>query len=199
MTAGELYGTLTGRFKDVPPVEDMYSAIGIVSDYLATRLFLTGSDLLREEVSLEYGVGVNTMALPYGLIGTIEPPYILNAAGDGVGTLEPLPRGMRSRFVNKPGVPQYFEISGDALVLYPTPSLAYSVIFEASVPPEKPVGPNDDIPFNGLFDYIFREVVLLVMIQGGSAVMQADAYLSKTLDGIDRNRSTRKVGYRYFV
>jgi len=199
MTAGELYETLTNRFKGTPPVEDMYSAIGIVSDYLATRLFMLGSTLLRGEVALNYVIGVNTAILPLGLIGTIEPPFVLNAVGDPINTLEPLPRGLRSQFSGKTGTPQYFEISGNSLVLYPTPDQVCTVIFEASMPPVKPTKSGDAIPFNGLFDFIFREVVLLVMLQGGSAVMQADAYLARTLDSIDRNRSTRTVRYRYFI
>ncbi len=200
MTAGALYETLTGRFKDVPPVEDMYSAIGIVSDYLATRLFMLNSKLLRQEVSLGYTAGVNTSALPSNMIGTVEPPFVLNATGQPGGSeLYPLERGARSQYVGYTGRPECYEIIGSTLALYPTPEKAYTVIFEASVFPAKPAVAADPLPFNGLFDFIFREVVLLVMLQGGAAVLQVDPYLAKTLDGIDRNRSTRKVRYRYFV
>jgi hypothetical protein len=201
MTAGELYESIISKFGDAPPVETMYSAIGIVSDYLASRLFMLGSDLLREEVSLAYEAGVNTADLPFGLIGTIELPFAVNSIGDRYAPeLTPLPRGMRSILRGAPnGTPRHFEITGDSLVLFPAPAQPCTVIFEASIPPEKPTMPSDDIPFNGLFDYIFREVVLLVMQQGGGAVMQADAYLTKTLDAVDRNRATRTVAYRYFA
>lgn len=200
MTAGDLYASLTDRLTGAPPVEDIYSAIGIVSDYLATRLFLLNSKLLRQEVTLEYAAEVNAAALPANMIGTVEPPFILNAVGQPGGTeLYPLERGMRPQYVGYSRKPECYEIVGSTLVLYPTPDQACSVIFEASLFPAKPLIESGLIPFNGLFDFIFREVVLLVMMQGGSAVLQADPYLAKTLDGIDRNRSTRKVRYRYFV
>jgi len=200
MTAGDLFESLTDRLTGTQPVEDVYSAIGIVSDYLATRLFALGSKLLRQEIQLTFDTGVNTAAFPANMIGTVEPPFALGVSGLKSGPdLEPLPRGLRSTYSGRTGRPDYFEIIGNSLVLYPTPEKAYAVTFEASMYPVKPVISSDAIPFNGLFDFIFREVVILVMLQGGGAVLQADGFLTKTLDGIDRNRSTRKVGYRYFV
>lgn len=200
MTAGDLFETLTARLSGVQPVENMYSAIGIVSDYLATRLFALGSKLLREEVELLFDSGESTATLPPNLIGTIEAPFCLRAVtGPLVMNLEPLPRGFRAYYPNVTGPPDYYEILGSSLVLYPTPDRAYVVNFEASAYPVKPVVESDPLPYNGLFDYIFREVVILVMLQGGGAVLQADGFLAKTLDGLDRNRSTRKVSCRYFV
>ncbi len=199
MTADSLYSSLTSRFTGKPPVEDMYSAIGIVSDYLSTRLFLNGSKLLNEEVSLRYASGVNSAGLPDNMLGTVEPPFVLNIIGQTGGIdLLPLPSGYRSSFVGVTGTPEYYEIKGADLFVYPTPNKASTVVFEASLAAIKPTTGTDLIPFNGLFDYIFREVVLLVMLQGGSAVMQADAYLSKTFDAIDRNRANRTVIPRYF-
>ena len=172
MTAGDLFETLTERLTGSKPVEDMYSAIGIVSD--------------------------NVAALPSSMIGTVEPPFVLDDIQGGTN-LEPFPRGLRSQYIGRTGPPDYHEIVGNTLVVYPTPDQAYTVTFEASMFPVKPTIATHLLPFNGLFDFIFREIVIMVMLQGGAAVIQADAFLTKTLDGIDRNRSTRKVRYRYFA
>lgn len=200
MTAGELYESLTTRIANSPaPVENLYSAIGIVSDYLATRLFSLGSKLLRKEVVLSYAAGVSKATLPSNLIGTVEAPFFLQNGITGGTNLDPLPADIRAYYAGRTGTPDYFEIVGNSLVLYPTPDQAYTVTFEASLYPDKPATVDEDVPFNGLFDYIFREVVILVMLQGGGAVLQADAFLTNTLDGIDRNRVSRKVSYRYFI
>lgn len=196
MTVGELFETLTGRLTKVAPVEDICSAVGIVSDHLSSRLFLQGSPLLRREVSLTFPAGVSTATMPFGTLGMVEPPFVLKDISKGDVNLLGLESGERVKYVGQSYKPERYEIVGKTFRVFPTPDQTYKVVFEASVRPERPETFDDDLPFDGLFDHIFREVVLLVMLQGGSAVVQADAFLKGTFDAIDRNRANRTVRWR---
>jgi hypothetical protein len=198
LTVGELFESLIDRLAGTEPVEDLYSAIRITTDFLAHRLFLNGSQLLRQELTLSFPEGVNTAILPSGILGTIEPPFILHVEGTpGGDNLTPLPHGGRACYAGRTGKPERYEIVRNVLRLFPTPDQAYTVTFEASITPDHPTAPSDVLPFDSIFDYVYREMVILVMLQGGGAVLQADGFLKLTLDALDRNRTNRTVRWRY--
>jgi hypothetical protein len=200
MTVGELFESLTTRLTEAQtePAEDIFSAVGIVSDYLATRLFLMESQLLRTVITLNFPTGVSTVFMPDGILGTIEPPFTIES-DKGTDNLTSLPIGSRARQTGETGQPRFYELIGRRFYVYPVPDQTYTVRFEGSKRPDRPTALTDDIPYDGLFDYVFREVVLLVMMNGGGAVATADAYLKENFDNLDKNRAKRTARFRMVI
>ena len=169
------------------------SVVNIITNYL----WLRKSDLLRETVSTQIFAESNQITLPDGFLALdIEP------------TLEVISTGVRTRLTNLPeerrysditdvanaNTPQYFDLVGKQINVYPFPDedvIVYTSIFKR---PDVLTRFDSLLPFDGLFDDIIADAAFK-MSNVGYMILQDASFISTIQTMVDRiiNMRTKKT------
>jgi hypothetical protein len=196
MTGQELLNKLLVRLGKSEVNIDFISAINSVSGIISKRLWLNQSDFLRSDFAATYAASNPLVYLPEGFLGFVERPYI-NVSGS-VSRLSPLPAEADSMFMVE-GSPAYYEMRGtSALKLYPTPAAAGTLVGRYYAKPDNVAALSEDLPFEGFFDDIYFDALILVAQQGIFLTVTPvfEQTMAKQVDITISSRAPRKVRWR---
>jgi hypothetical protein len=195
-TVGELLTSLLPRIPKANISMSFLDAMQAALDIIVKRLWLKHSDLIKTPLNPDISVAAETdnFTLPSDYLGFVEPPFV--TYGGATYQLQPLPPASRYSFP-EPGQPQYYELLGSTVYLYPTPDSSISVKGLYYMNPPKLTALSSTIPFNGLFDQVFRDVVLMVGGQGIAIIVQPqfEAFMRSQVDQVLQLHSPKRVGF----
>lgn len=168
------------------PVMDLPSAVQAVTDFVIPIILPTNGSVLQESGAYEYISGASSADLNDKFISFAEAPYCVTTASE----LKPMTKELR-HFFTTTGNPERYEIRGNRLFLYPTPSADVTIATEEYRRPSVVTNMTDDVPFSGLFDHVYRAVVPAVA-NGGVIVME-----DPTVQQMIRNQVITTLNMRF--
>lgn len=116
--------------------------------------------------------------LPSDFWGLKENPYI-----DGQKyVLQPLPNKDVALQLTTAGLPQYYEIKGTKMYLYPPPASDYTIKGDYFQRPTAVSALTDTMPFNEIFDDAISEAVVMLYEKGSSNQAEAMIMVQKYID-----------------
>lgn len=178
MTAQELFDTLLPRLASAAPPSDTFiGALNNAIDVISRRLMYRRSQLLIKNATDDIAVGDEAVALPPDYCGFDGRPKVGNT------DLTMLPPGMRNTF-DSPGSPQYYDLIGGRLNIYPTAVAAATIKYSYFARPEKLTQLADDIPWYGLLDSIIGEALVEIGRTGqwSSVTAQWELFIGRQVD-----------------
>lgn len=173
LVTGKLLRMLAGSVPVMTGLEAVNSAVNVIGLELVRRR----ADLAQEEISLGYGVGVSSKALPDGFMGFVGHPVVV----DGYELVVVPDLATMTELAGQTGTPQYYRKVADELYLYPLPATACTVKATAKIVPvlELP----DDLPWLGLFDNLIATGAMQLSVHG-YGLLSSPAFLAMIDKGI---------------
>ncbi|KKW05295.1 MAG: hypothetical protein UY41_C0057G0001 [Candidatus Moranbacteria bacterium GW2011_GWE1_49_15] len=193
---GDLLDIVIGRFAKInkPPMIDFLTAANMTMDIIYRRLMTKKSELILGSFSQAVLANASTVTLPTDFQGFFERPYISGSTWH----LDPLPGEYRASLTT-PGRPQFYELRGTTMTLFPRTSAALTIVGQYYKKPVKFTALTNVIPYNGLIDNVLQEGSIAVGMTGMGALLDAQfqAIMSKMIDEVLAFRSPRTVRFHY--
>ena len=156
-TVLDLVKATAPQLKQIPsPAMSAIEAVNAAMDILFKHLVTLGSDLVKADYELEFAISDASKALPDDCRGLAGKPQVTTMAKP----LEPLVVENRAAYYGQSGVPECYDLRGFNLLLYPVPAEACTVIGEYWQTPTKATAMTSIIPYNGMFDEVFKEALV---------------------------------------
>lgn len=163
MTLIELMDKVVPRLVGSPSCT-LFEAVREVQAIISNRLLMARSEMLREELTIDFMLGDSSVELDQEFQSVSERPYV-----DGKSPLSPLNR-VEKHTLQTPGSPRYYDIVGKTLWLYPPPDENMTVRIPAFIRPMTPTDLADTLPFFGDLDSVFVEGCVGLLSLGLGAV-----------------------------
>jgi hypothetical protein len=155
-----------------------------------------GSDLIKSEQSEDLAADECDITLPTDMLAIANHP-VISYTGTTRKTLYPLPEDKRWSYEDT-GVPQYYEVRGTIMRVYPTCDQAVTVRFE-TYDRQSVESMTADVPYGGLFDDLIIE--LLVRYGANPAAASVDPSLElmvrKAVDQVIGRRVPKNIRFRF--
>lgn len=164
MTAREMYENLILPQLAAMGAEVKAPALVSINEVIrqiAVQMMESGSDLVRYTWRPTVTATRTRAYFPDGFQGLREHP-VLVATNDRLAAVDD---AIRAELMGSSGRPEYYEIQGDYLALFPTPDASYQLQAECWVFTEE-IGFDEDIPFGGRLDRVIADASLQVIIGG---------------------------------
>jgi hypothetical protein len=204
MTASELLVKILPRLPSAPPTVAFMDALNLAIRVIADRLWELRSPILNSDFALTVTAHIAIVTLPTGFLGLKSDP-VLDWDGSR-STLEHLPTGYKydSRYKDE-GIPECFELLPTTMKLYPTPkspttsAKVYGDCFAFPAALTTLAGATGTIPFNGIFDMMLIDTVLMLGLKGLPSVIEPpmQAYLKTQVDQLADRRPYKTIVWRY--
>jgi len=162
MTVADLLDVVLGRMAGEPQCS-LLEAVGGVQSAIFRQLLAVRSDLIQDEIELEYSAGEYQALLPEEFYAVAERP---NISGERT-YLNLLDRS--GSVVLPDGPPRMYSQKGRKFLIYPTPLADVSIRLPAFVKPEIPTSLDDELPYDGTMDDVFAELCAAYMQTGRAA------------------------------
>lgn len=192
MTAGDLFDILLPRLAATPATDTFLGALNNAVLVASRRLLFRRSSILAAEYSSSFSANTASADLPEGYLGFTQdaPPTI---SGTRLSLLPPGKYGSYS----EAGTPEYYDIRGGKLNLYPTPNVSAVVSGLYYKRPTRTTLMTDDIPWFGIFDDLLGEAVLVGLKTGqwASITPAWEALISREVDKMLTMYSNRTVSF----
>ena len=178
MTVQELItGKLARMLAGTVPVLTGLEAVNAAVNVIGLELVRRKSDLSMQKISLSYSKEAISQTLPDGFMGFVGHPGI--AEDEIMAVVPDLNTALGLRGI--PGTPEYYDVVGDQLFLYPEPATACTVTALAKLVPLLEM--SDDLPWLGLFNDLLA-VAAVQLSQQGLALLAAPAFLAMIDKGV---------------
>ena len=158
MTLLDLFQSHIGAISE--PRMAVVPAAQLVTEIILSTLLQYHPAILQESGEYALAANVPHVVLHDDFLSFAEPPY----HEEGRTQLAPLPKGMRREITT--GNPTYYEIKGDRAVIFPTPTATGTLLTEEYRRPGVLTSMADDIPFSGLFNIVYIDLVPRIMKDG---------------------------------
>lgn len=192
MLASELMESVVPRLGTTPRM-NIIDAVNAVTSVLFRHLMEKRSDLVRSTLWLTVPSGTNGKALPAGFRGLAEQPV----AGGRV--LQPLPKNMLAKMQATSGIPVFYRVTGSILELFPVPDSDTAILLSCWHYPGNISSMADIIPFCGIFDDLYRELVALLCSSGSTLLLTSDQAvvlaIRDAVDGATAMRVAKRVEF----
>lgn len=179
MTAGELLNILLPRLSKEPSADTFIGALNNAILVVTRRLLYRKSSVLKEEYSTTFGANTASATLPEGYLGFCldAPPSV---SGKPLCPLPPFKYGTYS----ETGTPEYYDIRGGKMNLYPTPAEAVVVKALFFYRPVRLTSMSDDLPWYGLLDDLLGEAIAVIAKTGqwGAITAEWEALVNREVD-----------------
>jgi hypothetical protein len=185
MTVIELMGIVLPRVTGTPTCT-LFEALRELLAIISNRLLLARSDLLREELSVNFSSTRANVTLYPEFQSMSERPYVV-----GKRPLNPLGR-MDKSSLQTPGEPKYYDMVGKTLWLYPPPDANVTVKIPAFVRPVTLTEMDEDLPFFGDLDTVFVEGCVGLLSLGLGAVADPN-FIGLLQNKIDQLLAARNI------
>ncbi len=142
-------------------------------------LTLLNSDTLVTEAegsSITVMMQNEYVALPTGFFGLGDRPEDRLIILNNRRRLSPLPSRDVAMHYLSPGIPQYYEILGTNMYLYPAPAEALTIVGRCYILPTKATTYSDTVPFSGMFDDVIGEYTIAAYKGEPLRVLQGMVY-----------------------
>lgn len=202
MTVSELFDIVLPRIANSKQAQSLnfIEALQVAVDIVTQRLWLCQSDMLRSVSDVDVAAGDDSVVVPFGFLGMIpDVPPVIDYGDDRKDVLEPLPKGTRHT-IGEDGDPKYYELRGGQIRLLPSfKDAAGTVAIEYFKRPDVITSFDDDVPFNGVFDALLTDAVVMVGQRGLSITVDQGfaAYLAAQVDRFANLRPMKSVRWRY--
>lgn len=191
MTAGELLNLLLPRLSKEPATDTYLNSLNNAIRVVTRRLLYRKSSLLKEAFSGSFGAGISYVDLPTGYLGFCPdaPPSV---SGTPMFPLPPYKYGSYSAT----GTPEFYDVRGGKLNLYPTPTDATTVTALYFFKPDMLTNLSGDLPWFGLLDDLLGEALSLMGKTGqwGSITAEWEALINREVDKLLSVYGNRVVG-----
>lgn len=199
MTVQTLLNNILPRLKGGAAPTDIFQSVNLVTRVLFNRLWQRDSDLIKEPLELD--ISSECAYLPERFRGFRGDPYYLDGAEPVI--LAPLVSAQDRAGNNEAGDPEFYEILGPRIYLFPYPEeesvTLYGRYYREPAEVEELI---DDLPFRGMFDHIYAEGVFKVQQFGLACSVEPafSAIIHAQVDAIlpGRMKRVRRATGHYF-
>lgn len=186
MTVADLFDIVMGRISGEPQCS-LLEAVGGVQSAIFRQLMLVRSDLIQDEVEMDFSAGEYQAALPNDFHAVASRPNIsgeqkyLNLLDRAAGSV-----------VLPDGEPRQYATKGRTFMVYPTPVVDVTIRVPVFVKPAVPVSLDDDLPYYGALDDVFAELCAAFML-AGPAVSADPAFVAQLNQSVGMALSGRML------
>lgn len=142
----------------LPDRDNLYPAINTALRLISKRLFYHKSSLIKSNLSETISASSSSVSLPSDFWGLMENPWLTGQTS----RLRPVPDPSIELNYTTDAIPEYFEVVGFTLNLYPGYSAGGTLRGKYWVRATKLTSPLDIIPFQEMFDDVLEESLLEV-------------------------------------
>jgi len=200
MTVEALFELLIPRLAAARPNVAFIDAVQGAVDVVTDHLWRGNSDLLLTEYDEAIGQGFQAVTFDDTFLGmSPEPPSLLDTDGNFVRHLFPLPQGQKHKY-SSPATPEYYQLRGNTLMIYPEPDASYTVVGEVYSRPVAITSMAATLPFGGIFDRrVIADAVLHLSHQGMIAVTDQAfrKMVERQVDSVIPNRSAKRLRWNF--
>lgn len=200
MTAGELLDIILPRLSSGKAQNLAFiDAVQTTAEIITRRLWLKRSDLLKQDFEKALAEDSASVTLDADFLGMAENSQPWLDYGEGrKQVLAPLPSGMKHTFSDS-GLPLYYQLRGFTLSVFPTASEASALKGEMYARPAAVTALDDNLPFDGIFDRLFIDAVLIVGRESGAVTVNQAfaAMLYDQVDSIIHARPAKSITWRH--
>ena len=170
MTVAQLLQSVAPRVGSYGPQRlSLIESVNLITSVIMRHMVRKGYDLVKTDYSQTLTAADPTYTLPSDCAGLFSNPWL--SGGGCQGDILPLPYDLRQKFSDPDypsGPPQYYEVRGLNVTLYPTPDGAqtYTLVFPYHKRPSDAALLSDSVPFGGMFDDLYKDSVLKISAGG---------------------------------
>lgn len=172
LITGRLARMLAGTVPVLTGLEAVNAAVNVIGLELVRRK----SDLALQEISLIFSAESQT--LPDGFVGFVGHPVVVD--GYELTALPDLDTALELR--GSTGDPQYYDIMGSVMMVYPAPASTATIKATAKIIPVLDM--SDDLPWLGLLNDLIAAAAVQVS-QQGVALLAAPPFLAMIDKGVN--------------
>lgn len=162
MTAQTLLDDILPKLGSSPPSGlSFFTMVNGITNLIVKRLWYHESDLVTKRGTVTINLDADNGTLPTDFLGLKGKPFVSGY----LDPLEPLDES-RAIYDGEKGIPEKYEVMGTTLYVYPAASTATTLKLEYFFRPADLTALTDNIPFNDLFNDVYREAVPRLNEQG---------------------------------
>ena len=183
----DIFPKLSGN----PIVTSLFSALATANNSIFARLMNYDSDLIKEDLDITIPADGNRVTLESDFRGLVDTPQI---AGKKY-YLSPLMDRDRAEYLAATAAPPTkYELRGFTFRVFPTPTEETSIVGTYYSKPADATTLSEALPYEGLFDQLFKDAVARIMLLGTSATIMAEfeAFVDEQIVKVISVRSGRK-------